>query len=322
MTPGREERRRTPAVSVVVPVAEHPEELAGLYREFAEPLRQARVHFEFLFVSGPEFAHLLAPLRELAEAGEPVRILSVGQPAADGVLIRSAEPYCEFPIILTLPSYRRVEATSLLDLLAAIRDGADIATARRFPRRDSGLNRLQNRVLHGALRLLTGAKIRDVACGVRAFRRELLREVPLYGDLFRFFPVIAQRMGYRLVELDAPQHSGDVRSRMYQPEIYVRRIVDLLGLFVVLRFTQKPLRFFGWIGAVLTSIGSGVILILLIDRIQYSGVVSRPLLLTALTFIMLGIQAFALGLVGEIMVFLHTTRGTGYRVTEETPPGS
>ncbi len=307
-------------VSVIVPVGEHPEDLAGLYREYASPLRQAGLDFEFLFVSGPEFAGLLDALHPLASAGEPIRSFTVGQDAVDGVLIRSVEPHARGDILMTLPSYRRVVPEGLVPLVDAVRSGADLAVAWRNPRRDGPINRLQNRALHAVLRALTGVSIHDVACGVRVLRRELLREVPLYGDLFRFFPVIAERLGYRVVELPAAQHPGDVRARIYSPALYLRRIVDLLGLFVVLRFTQKPLRFFGWVGAVLLLVGGGLIGIIFLERIRFSGTVSRPILLVALAMAILGIQAFALGLVGEIIVFLHTSRGTGYRITEETLP--
>jgi hypothetical protein len=307
-------------VSVIVPVGEHPEDLADLYREYAQPFRDAGMEFEFLFVSGPGFAGLLEALHPLAASGESIRTFTVGHEAVDGVLIRSAEPHARGAILMTLPSYRRVVPSSLLALVDAVRNGADLAVAWRNPRRDGPVNRIQNRALHTLLRAMTGASIHDVACGVRALRRELLREVPLYGDLFRFFPVIAERMGYRVVEVPAGQHARDVRARIYSPAIYLRRVVDLLGLFVVLRFTQKPLRFFGWVGGVLLLIGGGLIALLFLERIRFQGTVSRPILLAALTMVILGIQAFALGLVGEIIVFLHSSRGTAYRVTEETLP--
>lgn len=312
----------TGVISVIVPVGEHPENLADLYREYASPLREAGLDFEFLFVSGPEFADLLTALHALAAAGEPIRTFTVGREAVDGVLIRSAEPYARGDILMTLPSYRRVMPEGLVPLVTAVQSGSDLAVAWRNPRRDGPVNRFQNRALHAVLRALTGVSIHDVACGVRALRRELLREVPLYGDLFRFFPVIAERLGYRVVELPAAQHPRDVRARIYTPALYLRRVVDLLGLFVVLRFTQKPLRFFGWIGGVLLLVGGGLIGLLFLERIQFAGTVSRPILLAALTMVILGVQAFALGLVGEIIVFLHTSRGTGYRVTEETLPPS
>lgn len=284
----------TGVVSVIVPVGEHPEDLAALYQEYAPPLREAGLDFEFLFVSGPAFAGLLDVLHPLVSAGEPIRTFTVGGEAVDGVLIRSAEPYARGDMLMTLPSYRRITPEGLVPLVKAVQSGADLAVAWRNPRRDGPVNRLQNRALHAVVRILTGVSIHDVACGVRALRREMLREVPLYGDLFRFFPVIAERMGYRVVEVPAPQHPRDVRARLYSPALYLRRIVDLLGLFVVLRFTQKPLRFFGWVGGVLLLVGGGLISILFLERIRFSGTVSRPILLAALTMVILGVQAFAL----------------------------
>jgi hypothetical protein len=161
---------------------------------------------------------------------------------------------------------------------------------------------------------VTGIRLRDIGSGVRAIRREVLEEVPLYGDLYRFLPVLAARDGFRVSEEDSAQHPADARTRVYRPAVYLRRALDLLGLYFLVRFTEKPLRFFGLIGAILGVVGGLVLLIVLLQKIGGQGVADRPLLLLGVLLFVLGVQAVALGLIGEIIVHIHAARYRRYRV--------
>ncbi len=308
------------AVSVIVPVTERPDELAGLFREYAKPLRDSARSFEFLFVVEPWFCGMTEPLRELASGGEPVRVLQAAQAMGETALLKIGAAQCRAPIVVILPAYRRVKASALTDLIERVERGADLAVARRWPRRDSWINRLQSRVFHALLGGLTGGKIHDVACGVRAVRRDVLLQLPLYGDFLRFLPLLALREGYRVEEACAPQHERDTSTRLYGPGVYLRRIVDVLGLFFLLRFTEKPLRFFGLLGSALAFVGGGVLLVLFVQRLAGQGIADRPLLLLGVLSLVLGAQAIALGLVGEIIVHLHASRRRGYRVEPPRSP--
>lgn len=309
-------------VSVVVTVNERPEPLARLYEEFAAPLREQRIPFEFLFVVEPWAATFAEPLGELAAAGEPVRVLTVGQTVGEAALLRLGAAHARGEVIVTLPAYRRVVADALPELIARVRRGADLVVARRWPRRDSWFNRLQNRVFHSMISGLGGGRIHDVACGVRAVRRDVLQDIPIYGDFFRFIPLLALREGYRVEEVAAPQHPRDVRARFYGPGVYLRRLVDVLGLFFLLRFTEKPLRFFGMIGSVLSIVGGALLIFLLVERLAGQGIAERPFLLVAVLFVVLGAQAIALGLVGEIIVHLRAPDRRPYRLARSEPSAS
>jgi hypothetical protein len=302
------------AISVIVPVSERPETLTDLYQEYAVHLRQMGRPYEFVFVAEPWFQRLTSPLAALAARGEPVRILEVGQAVGEAALLRLAVAHCRGPIVVTLPSYRRVQASALPELIACVERGADLAVARRWPRRDSWINRLQNRAFHALVGRLTRGRIRDVACGVQAMRREVLEEMPLYGDFFRFLPLLALRDGYRVEEVESPQHPGDLPTRVYPPGVYVRRLIDILGLFFLLRFTEKPLRFFGLLGSLLSVSGGLILGLLLLQRLSGQGIADRPLLLLGVLLIVLGVQAIALGLIGEIIVHLHAPRRRSYRL--------
>lgn len=307
-------------VSVIVPVSERPESLVELYREFSAPFRETGERFEFVFIVEPWARNYTEPLAALTAAGEPVRVLEAGQTVGETMLLRAGVGHCRGDIVVTLPAYRRVLAEALPEMVQRVRAGADLVVARRWPRRDPWINRLQNRVFHRMIRGLASGRINDVASGVRAMRREVLQQLPIYGDFFRFLPLFAIREGYRVEEIASPQHPADRQPRVYGPGVYLRRIIDLLGLFFLLRFTEKPLRFFGLIGSVLSISGGLLLAFLLVERLSGQGIAERPLLLLGVLLLVLGVQAIALGLVGEIIVHLRAPDRRPYRLAEAAPP--
>ncbi len=308
---------RVPGVSVVVPVAERPIALDRLYAEFSEPLRASGMPFEFLFVVEPGWIELVGALEALALRGEPVRVLRVGRSAGETALLRVGAERAAFEVVLTLPAYPRVVADALPAVLAPVLEGgAAMSVARRWPRRDSWLNRLQNRTFHMLLKSVGGERLNDVACGVRALRRELFGALPLYGDAHRFLPLIAMRAGWEVVEVEAAQHPDDRQPRVYSPGVYVRRVLDVLGVAFLMRFTEKPLRFFGLIGSGAVLAGFLVLGVLAVQRIQGQALADRPMLLVGALLLVLGVQAVALGLVGEIIVHVNAPGARGRRGVE------
>ncbi len=306
-----------PVVSVVVPVTERPDNLVELYREFSAPLRELGRPFEFLFVAEPSFGELIGSLSPLALSGEPIRAFVGAQSLGEAALLKIGADRARAPIVVTLPAYRRVLPAALPTLIERVERGADLVVARRWPYRGSRINYVQNRAFHLLLRPLTQDTFHDVACGVRAMRRGVLKDLPLYGDFSRFLPVLAVLEGYSVEEVPTPQHPDDEPTRIYSPGIYLRRLIDVLGLFFIVRFTEKPLRFFGLLGSVLLGSGGALLSLLLVQRLGGQGIADRPLLLLGVLLAVMGVQAIALGLVGEIIVHLHASHRRSYRVIRD-----
>lgn len=308
------------AISCIVPVTDRVPDLGELYREYAGVLSSAGLSFEFIFALEPWRRHDEEVLAQIQGSGAPVRVFAAGQPLGESSLLRAAIPLCQGDTIVTLPAYRRVQAQGLLPLIEQVRNGADLATAVRSSRQDSGVNRLQSRIFHALLTPATGRDFHDLGSGVNAVRREILEQVPLYGDFLRFLPVLAAREGFRVDEVSVPQHPGDRGIRIHTPGIYVRRLLDILGLYFLVRFTEKPLRFFGLIGSGVSLAGVVVLAILFVQRLQGHGIADRPMLLLGVLLVVIGIQAVALGLIGEIIVHFSATHRRSYRLAPTANP--
>jgi glycosyltransferase involved in cell wall biosynthesis len=306
-------------ITVIMTIVERPEPLEALYREYAAVLDSCGRSHEFIFVAHPFFNELLEPLRALERQGERVKVIESPRSIGETALLRMGLAQARGRIVITVPAYRQVQPSALRDLLAAVDGGVDLAVARRWPRLDSKVNRFQHLALHLTAGRLANGKLHDIACGVRAARRDVLQDIPLYGDFARFLPLLAIYNGFNVVEVASPQHPNDLPRRVYGPGVYIRRLIDILGLYFLLRFTEKPLRFFGLIGAVLSGIGGIALVVMFVQRLLGQPLGNRPLMLLAVLLATLGVQAIALGLVGEMIVHFNASRRRSYRLREPRP---
>lgn len=305
-------------VSVVVPVTERPEPLASLYEEYAAPLKAAGYSFEFIFATIPANTPMLEELRELVAQGAPIRVLEFGQSVGEASMLKVAAGHSRGRTLVTLPAYRQVESSCLPALISRVGE-VDLAVAWRWPRTDARINRIQNRILHALVGGLAGDRLHDVACGVRAMKPDLIQNVRLYGDVFRFLPLLARREGFEVEELRSPLHPAAMKPRTYAPGTYLRRLLDVMGIVFLLRFTDKPLRFFGLLGGALALGGSIILLAMFLTKVLGAGIATRPFLLLGVLLLVLGVQSIALGLIGEMIVHLNATRRASYRFRGDNP---
>jgi hypothetical protein len=302
-------------VSVVLVATGPMQPLEELYAETAAALREAGVAFDFIVIYDRVYRNRVRPLLSLVKAGEPIQVLEAAQNVGETALLRSALGHCAGSIILTLPPYRRVEPSALPALIRRVRDGgAHLVAASRSSAHDPWVNRLQRRIVHALVRSAVGGDFHDLGSGVRVMRAEVLREMPLYGEFSRFLPLLAQREGFVVEEMVVPQAVSDRHTRVYSPGIYLRRLIDLVGVFFLIRFREKPLRFFGLVGGILTITGSLMLAVMFVQRLLGQPLADRPLLLLAVLLAVIGLQAIALGLVGEIIVHTTARRSVSYRV--------
>lgn len=302
-------------ISVVVPVAERHDDLGELYRTHADVLRRLGRPFEFIFVLDGGFHRAGRQLEPLRAAGEPIRLLTLPRRFGEATALVLGFEQARGAVLVTLSSYFQVEPEGLVTVLDALEKGADVVIARRFPRLDSWINRIQTYGFHVLIAWLTGVRLHDVGCGVRGLRREVVREIHLYGDLHRFIPMLAHQRGFVVAEARVPQHPAEGRMRVYRPSVYLHRLLDLVTLMFLVKFTRKPLRFFGLVGAGVFGLGSAISLVLAVERlVGLTALADRPLLILGVLLMVLGVQVASIGLLGELIIFTHARKMKDYAI--------
>lgn len=304
---------QTTDLTVVIPITERFDPVSELYHEYKRGVDSTGLNYEFIYVLDGEQPEALSELTKLQQT-EKLTIITLAKWFGEATALNAAFGKASGEIFLTLPAYQQVEADEIPRLVAAL-ENCDMVLARRWPRNDSIINRLQARLFNFILRLSTDLKIRDAGCSVRVFKRSVIEDVQIYGDLHRFFPVMAHRQGFRVIELDVTQSKKDVHQRIYSPGLYLRRLLDLLTIFFLIKFTKKPLRFFGLVGSSLFGLGLIITLYLVTERLLFDvALADRPALIMSSLLVVLGIQIIAIGLIGEIIIFTHAKDIKEYKI--------
>ena len=309
--------QKSPDISVVVPISERHDDMRLLYKLYADKLTTMKNSFEFVFVLDGDFNIAGKALQELKDQGNPIRIIKLAKSFGESTALMEGFRQAKGKAIITLASYIQIEPEDLFKVFSAYKEGNDMVITRRFPRKDPLINRVQSIVYHYLIRKLTGSPFKDITSGMRLFDKKVLSEVVLYGDLHRFIPIFALERGLKVKEVEVTQREEDTQVRVVNPGTYLRRILDIVTLFFLVKFTKKPLRFFGLMGTALFLPGFFVSTYLALMKLfSEVGLSERPLLLAGILLMIFGIQIFSVGLVGELILFSHAKEIDDYKVEE------
>ena len=303
-------------ISAIIPVGTRVSDVASLYGEYKQGLEACGLPYELIYVlDGPSPAVLQA-LKDLQSAGEPILVVQLARAFGEATAIMAGAERAGGEVIVTLPAYFQIIGTEIAKLVRALSE-CDVAIGYRQPRAGGGFEKLRRAAFHGLLGSITGARFHDLGCGARALKRRVLEEISLYGDQHRFIAVLAEHHGFAVREIAVAQSPRDRFEGAYRPREYTRGFLDIFTVFFLVRFTKKPLRFFGMMGATTFAIGALLLGWIILERIIYGqALADRPLLLLSSLLVVLGLQLFALGLLGELIIFTHAQSIKGYQVAE------
>jgi glycosyltransferase involved in cell wall biosynthesis len=293
-------------ISAVVPVGGRFDKTGSLVREYLDALKKTGKKFELVYVLDGEYAEFSNQLITLAANEDKLRIIQLAKSFGEATALSAGFEHTAGAIVLTLPAYYQINPVEIGKLIAEL-DNCDVVVAARWPRATSSkFETVRRELFHWLIRVVSGSSFNDLGCGARALKRSVVDEVPVYGDQHNFLPLLAIRRGFHVHELTVTQSKEDRYEGGYGPRIYLRRLLDILTVVFLVRFTKKPLRLFGMIGSVTLGIGVIFLLYVIIERLFFGvGLADRPALLLSSLLVVLGMQLFALGLLGELIIFAH-----------------
>ncbi|MFN0205002.1 MAG: glycosyltransferase [Planctomycetota bacterium] len=303
-----------PEISVVC-VASLDAEVDLLIDAYTKQLIKTHRTFEFVFVlDGPNPA-ASAELERRRAAGQPVRWISLRQPFGETIAITAGVEQSRGQLIITSPSYLQIDPYELHGLIEEIDSGADLVCSWRHPRKDPWANRIQSSLFNILLRWLVKMPFHDLNCNFRGMRRDVMREIPIYGDQFRFLPLMAQRQGYRVAERRVRHLKERGRKGFFGFGVYLRRILDILAVLFLTKFALKPLRFFGLIGSVFAAFGVSILAYYTYEKLIHDVPIGdKPAFILGVVLLVVGAQVIGFGLVGEIIIFTQARNLREYRI--------
>lgn len=290
-------------LSVVIPVFNEQTSLAPLFERLRETLEKTGSNWEVVFIDDGSSDLSAEVIRDLCDQ-EPRCCLirfrrNFGQTAALAAGLNTARGR----IIVTMDADGQNDPSDIPRLLEKIEEGYDLVNGWRRDRRDPFLNRrLPSRIANRLISLITGVRLHDFGCALKAMRKEIARDLKLYGEMHRFIPAIATQIGARVVEIPVVHHPRTSGRSKYGISRTFRVAVDLITIKFLSEYSTRPGHLFGLLGLAALVVGSTITGFLVIERTFFhSPLADRPLLLLSIFLTLVGIQMITMGLIGEML---------------------
>jgi glycosyltransferase involved in cell wall biosynthesis len=297
-----------PEITVVAPCLDEARSLHELAEKIRASLDGAR-SYEIILVDDGSTDDSWKVIGSLRAADPRVRGIRLRKTFGKAMALSAGFHRARGEIVVTMDADLQDDPADLPAFVAKIEEGVDVVVGWKVARRDPLNRRILSRIFNFTVRRFTGVKLHDMNCGFKAYRREVLRVVPVYGDLFRFIPAFAQWGGFRVAEVAVNHHPRKYGSSHYGLERVLRGFFDLLSVMFLTRYQRKPMHFFGLIGLLLAGIGFVTELYLTVLWFRGHKIGDRPLLLLGALEILAGIQFFSIGLIGEFLTYQNQKRG-------------
>lgn len=290
-------------LSVVVPLFNEAESLASLVQQLLSALRPLNLPFELVLVDDGSRDGTCEALQRLSgEIPELVAVLlrrNYGQTAAMAAGFDASRGQ----VIVTLDGDLQNDPADIPLLLSKLAEGYDLVSGWRHQRQDSRLSRLVPSLLANRLiARVTGVALNDYGCSLKAYRREVVEDMNLYGELHRFLPALAFIEGARIAEVRVQHHRRRFGRSHYGIDRTFRVLMDLLTVWFMKRFLTRPMHVFGFGGLLAMAVGGLIVLWLIGEKLLGADIGGRPLLLMGVLSLLTGVQLFCFGLLAELQM--------------------
>ncbi len=289
-------------ISVAIPLKNESETLVELYDRIASVFTRIGRRFEVIFVDDGSTDRSFEILKNLyLENPDTVRVIRFRGNKGKAAALASAFDLAEGEIIITMDADLQDDPAEIPRFLEKLAGGADLVSGWKKRRHDPWFRVASSRFFNWVVSMAAGLKLHDYNCGFKAYRTEVVREINLYGDLHRYIPFIANSRGFVVDEIVVQHHARKSGRSKYGWDRYFRGFFDLFTVIMLTRFSRNPLHLFGWIGSVMVLAGLIINLWLTWIKIWGASIGDRPLLILGVLLMVVGIQIFTIGLIGEMI---------------------
>jgi glycosyltransferase involved in cell wall biosynthesis len=293
-----------PRISVVVPGLNEAESLPELAAAIDTALA-GREPYEIIFVDDGSTDDSWKVMGELSKGDPRIRALRLRKNFGKAMGLSAGFSRARGEIVIMMDADLQDDPAELPKFIAKIEEGYDVVVGWKVKRLDPGNRLVLTRIFNATVRWVTGVKLHDMNCGFKAYRAEVIRVVPVYGDLFRFIPVLAAWEGFRVTEVEVHHHPRKHGKSRYGLERILRGFFDLVSITFLTKYSRRPMHLFGLIGLLMAVAGVAINGYLTTIWFQGQRIGERPLLLFGTMLIVLGLQFFSMGFIGEYLTYLN-----------------
>jgi glycosyltransferase involved in cell wall biosynthesis len=293
-------------LSVVIPLYNEEENIQLLHERLRKALDPLAQEYEILFVDDGSTDRSLSLLEKIQADDKRVIVLSLRRNFGQTAAFAAGFDFARGDVVVTMDGDLQNDPTDIPKLLEMIKDN-DLVSGWRKKRKDPFFTRrFPSIIANWLISKVTGVKLHDYGCSLKAYRREVIKNLKLYGEMHRFIPAVASWYGVRVAEVETVHHPRLHGKSKYGISRTIKVVLDLITVKFLQSFSTKPIQFFGPVGVLSGFLGFLILLYLTIDKLFFGNPIGgRPLILLGALLIIVGIQLIGMGLLGEMLVRVY-----------------
>jgi glycosyltransferase involved in cell wall biosynthesis len=289
-------------MSIVVPLFNEEESLQPLANEIRKALKQVNIAYEVIFIDDGSTDNSLKVIKEICKPDKRFRYISFRKNYGKSAALQTGFKEASGDVAVTMDADLQDDPNEITGLLKKLEEGYDLVSGWKRKRQDPLIKKISSRFFNFITRLMTGIKIHDFNCGLKAYRKDVIENIKVYGELHRYVPVLADWEGFSVAESVVNHHPRRYGKTKFGISRYFKGFIDLITVLFSTRYIKRPMHFFGFFGAFAFFVGiivNGYLSYLWITGEPLS---NRPMLFLGILLIIVGVQFFSVGLLGEMLV--------------------
>ena len=289
-------------ISLVIPLFNEEESLPELEKAIESALKSS-FSYEIIFVDDGSTDKSWEVIEDLQKKGDHIKGISFRNNYGKSTALQAGFERAEGEFIVTMDADLQDDPNEVPEMVQMLKDGNDLVSGWKKERFDPISKTVPSKFFNYVTRKSAGIELHDFNCGLKAYKSELVKNIYLYGELHRYVPVLEKREGFnRITEKVVKHHPRKYGHTKFGLSRFINGFLDLITILFVQRYLQKPMHFFGSIGVVLLIAGGGINIYLAFMKLLYgTGINGRPLLFLGILLMVLGVQFFSTGLLGELI---------------------
>lgn len=314
----------TPDVSIIVPAYEEAASLPELVKDIRAACTDAGFSFRVWIVDDGSEDGTWATVQTLHEKDRRVSGICFRRNYGKSAALAVGFEHAQGRYVVTIDADLQDDPSEIPGLIDLLEDGYDLVSGWKKDRKDPISKTIPSRFFNWTTRLFSGLPLHDFNCGLKAYRREVVKSIDVYGELHRYIPLLAKWEGYdRVAEKEVRHHPRKYGTTKFGTERFIQGFLDLITVLFLTRYAVRPMHFFGSLGTAAFVLGFGVSLWLSVDKLVFGNPIGdRPLLLLGVLLILFGTQMFTTGLLGEMIIQPRMEDPSTYEIESSLHPDS
>lgn len=302
---------KLPDLSVVIPVFNEERSLPILYQRLTNSLKKLEREYEIIFIDDGSTDGGYSTLGEIGRNDGRVKVIRLPRNTGKSNAYSRGFRDASGEVIVTMDADLQDAPEDIGRFLDKIAEGYDLVVGWKHINKGPLLRTVSSRLFNALVAVLSGLKLHDINCPFKAYRRQVIRNIRIYGELYRFIPLIAREKGYRIAEVKIGNYPRLFGKSKYGPTRFVKGLLDLLTVIFITRYSQRPLHVFGSLGLLSFISGFAIDAYLAVKGLIVGRIGHSAMLLFGVLLMILGVQLISMGVVAEFIVNLRKEEEPG-----------